>query len=331
LLVDHLSGVPTPELQSLSTLRASLAGSARTGATAWIRLGGLGIDDAAAHGALCTTIARFGLEPPAVEARPQLVVLDWSTVAECSAEGIAFFGTLAQRLTGSGVRVIAAEPGVGAIREILTDSGLRARCNGLEWVPCDACSRGAGRSVARAAVFNAAANESIDEFCDDLSETLVNLRVARDTSRAVTGTTFEMVHNVLSHAGAAHGVAAALLFPRRRPAVLQVGIADDGPGIAEAVLRHPRLRWLGWFSDAGVTASVLRGNLSGRGAEAGAEEGGGGLARAVKRMLRETESEVIVRSGAALVTLGSDDPERFSMRRLTYGTGTQIRIQFRLG
>lgn len=324
---DQLPAVPVVELHSLETLRASLGEATRTGATAWIRLRGLDIDDAMAHSALCNTLERLGLARGAAATPPQLVVLDWSTVGECSAEGVAFFATLAQQFVRDGVRVIVPEPAVEAIRGILTESGLRAGCEGLEWVPCEASGRGAGRSVARAAIFSALANESVDDFCDDLSATLEELRVPRVTARAVTGTTFEMVHNVLSHAAAPHGAAIALLFPRRRPKILQVGIADNGLGIPEALLRHPRHEWLGWFSDAEVTTRVLSGNLSGR----GAEEGGGGLARAVKRMLTETPSRLLLRSGAALITLESSSPERFIRRRLTYGTGTQIRMEFQIG
>lgn len=261
---------------------------------------------------------------------PQLVVLDWSTVEECTSEGVSFFVTLAQQLMGRGVRVIVTEPASQGIRGVLADSGLRVRCEGLEWVPCEVCGRSTVRSIARAAIFSRVQNESVDDFCDDLSAMLGELKAPRKTTLAVSGTTFEMLHNVLSHADASHGAATALLFPRRRPKILQVGIADNGLGIPEAVLRHPRHAWLAWFSDAEVAAAVLRGNLSGRGAESGADEGGGGLARAVKKLLSETSARLVLRSGTALITLQSSQPDHYVLRRLTYGTGTQIRLEVNL-
>jgi hypothetical protein len=163
-----------------------------------------------------------------------------------------------------------------------------------------------------------------------VSEALDEFAVPRTVRRAIMGTTHEVLHNVLSHAGATHGAATALLFPRRRPKILQIGIADDGLGIAGTVLRDPHHEELAWFSDARVTGAVIRDNLSGRGAVSGEREGGGGLARVVKRLLLETASKVFLRSGAALVVLRSEDPEHFLFHRLTYGTGTQIRLELRL-
>lgn len=327
---DQLPAIPAVQLQSLDTLRASLAGSGRNRTTAWIKLGGLAIEEASAHGAFCNTLERLGLTTDATASPPQLVVLDWSTVDECTSEGVSFFATLARQLVESGVRVIVTEPASAGIRGVLADSGLRARCDGLEWVPCEACGHITVRSIARAAFFSRVQNESVDDFCDDLSAALEDLRVPRKTLVAIAGTTFEMLHNVLSHADAPHGAATALIFPRRRPKVLQVGIADNGLGIPGSVLRHPRHAWLAWFSDAEVTSAVLRGNLSGRGAESGLDEGGGGLARAVRRLLSETSARLVLRTARALVILQSGQPDRFMLHRLTYGTGTQIRLQIAL-
>jgi hypothetical protein len=46
--------------------------------------------------------------------------------------------------------------------------------------------------------------------------------------------------------------------------------------------------------------------------------------------LEETTSEVTLRSGSALIRLASDDPDRYQVHRLTYGAGTQVRIELRL-
>lgn len=295
-----------------------------------MRLGGLGIDRPESHGALCSTLERLGIGTANGTKLPKLVVLDWSVVSNCSAEGLAFFSVLARHLVGSGVHVIATEPELEDIREVLVQSGIRARCDGVAWVSCATSGRPSVRSGARAALFTASWDASVDDFCDDLSATLVRLAVPRRARCAVMGTTHEMLHNVFSHAGARYGGATALLFPGRRPKVLQIGIADDGLGIAATVLRHPRHEWLGWFSDARVTGAVLRDSLTGRGAESGEEAGGGGLARIVKRLLSETTCKIIVRSGAALIVLRSGDADRFVPHRLTYGTGTQLRLELQL-
>jgi hypothetical protein len=314
--------------QSLTSLRTSLAGPMRTGEAVWLRLGGLGLDDARSHGALCNCLERLGIG--GAEIPPGIVVLDWSVASDCSAEGLVFFAVLAKHLVDTGVQVFAAEPAVSGIAEVLAQSGFRSGCAGVEWVPCDACGGGAAHCGARGALFSTSPNESVDDFCDDLSATLKRLAVPRSVRCAIMGTAQEVLHNVLSHAEASHGAAAALIFPRRRPKVLQIGIADDGVGIAGTILRHPRHAWLGWFSDAQVTEAVLRDHRSVRGADTGEEQGGGGLARLVKRLLAETPSSVILRSGSAFVTLRSQDPDHFHLRRLTYGTGTQFRLELPL-
>jgi hypothetical protein len=243
------------------------------GDAAWLRLGGLGLDDPGAHGALSTSLERLGMGLQDERLRPQIVVLDWSVVNGCSAEGLAFFAVLARRFIADGVHVIATEPQRMDVKDVLVNSGLQDACAGVRWIPCHASGQRTVESSARAALFYTGSNESLDEFCDDVSATLERLAVSRMVRRAVMGTTQEMLHNVSSHAGADHGAATALFFPRRRPRILQIGIADDGLGIASTVLRDPRHEWLAWFSDARVTGAVIRDNLSGRGPSLGMKKG----------------------------------------------------------
>lgn len=296
---------------------------------AWIRLDGLSLNVDSTHSALCHALTPFGLGAEPGHAVPTLVVLDWSTVTDCSAEGIAFFAVLVRRLSAMGVRVIACQPLGTAVSEVLKCSGVRSVCGPTEWVPCP-CEKGfAAESLAPAAIFGPDANDSVDDFCDGLSTAIRRLGVVRRTAAAVMGTTHELLHNVLSHAHAQHAAATALLLPRKRPQVLQIGVADDGIGITGSVLRHERHQWLSWFHDASVTEVVLHQALSGR--EAAVDGGGGGgLANILQRLLRETPATVLLRSGAAYITLRSTAPDHFEKTALTYGAGTQFRLELRL-
>ncbi|MBB4635974.1 hypothetical protein [Longimicrobium terrae] len=262
---------------------------------------------------------------------PKVLILDWSGVSNCSAEGLALFGVVTRRLAEHAVRIIIIEPEFTDTRSAVNGSRILDGCGGLEWVPSTASKRSILHCCAQAAAFSGSANESVDNFCDGLSDTLKAHAAPRRATLAMMGTAIELLHNVLSHAGSSHAAAAAFVLPRRRPAVLQVGIADDGIGIPAAVLRHPRHAWLTWFSDAGVTRAVIREQLSGRKTTEGeTDSGGGGMARVIKKLLEETSSEVTLRSGSALIRLSSTDPESYKVHRLTYGAGTQVRIELRL-
>lgn len=321
--------LPSLQLQSLATLRESFVPWSRTGKGMWLRLGGLATDDARVHGALCNALERlFAAEAGAV---PEALVLDWTGVSNCSAEGLALFGVVVRRLSEQAVRIIIVEPDFTDTQAAVAESRVIEECGGLDWVPSAASKRSILRCCTRAAAFSGAANESVDDFLDGLSDALQAHAVPPPGIRALMGTAMELLHNVLSHAGASHAAAAAFVLPRRRPPVLQLGIADDGIGIPSAVLRHPRHEWLNWFSDAGITRAVIRDQLSGRGdTEHGPEIGGGGMARVIRRLLEETTSEVTLRSGSALIRLTSDDPDHYDVHRLTYGAGTQVRVELRL-
>lgn len=321
--------LPSLDLTSVSSLRASLSPLRRSGAAAWVSLQGLPLEDARAHSALCQTLTQFGMGADRGRRVPDVAVLDWSNVDGCSAEGIAFFAVLARHLVGRGVRVVVCHSADSAVREVLEHAGIVAACGPVPWVSCPTRNASAVESIVPAAIFADETNDSILSFCDELSSCLARLGISRAHKRAVMGTTQELLHNVLSHASASHAAATALLLPRKRPKVLQIGIADDGQGIPGTVVRHERHRWLEWFHDAGITEVVLNRALSGR--ERADSGSGGGMARIIRRVLGETQSTVMLRSGAALITLRSNAPDRFERRALTYGAGTQIRLELRLG
>lgn len=322
-------GASSLDTSSVTSLRASVSSLKRSGDAAWIQLNGLPLEDGRAHSALCHALARFGLGAELGAHIPKAAVLDWSNVDGCSAEGVAFFAVLVRHLLAKGVRVIACRPADGAIAAVLERAGILVACGPITWVKCAACTPSAVEAIAPAAVFGSESNDSVFVFCDELSAALKRLALTRSVRQAVMGTTQELLQNVLSHASASHAAAMALLLPRKRPKVLQIGVADDGLGIPGSVLRQERYRWLGWFHDASVTEVVLSQALSGRPSTAESANGGG-MARIIKRLLRETTSTVMLRSSAALITLRSNAPDRFERRALTYGAGTQIRVELRL-
>jgi hypothetical protein len=323
------SALPDLQFQSLAALRDSFVPWSRTGKGMWLRMGGLATDDARAHGALCNALNR--LLGAAAGGAPDALVLDWSGVSNCSAEGLALFGVVVRRLSEAAVRIIVIEPDFTDTQAAIAESRIVDGCGELDWVPSVASKRSSLRCCTRAAAFSGTANESVDDFYDGLSETLRAHDVPRPAVLGIMGTAMELLHNVLSHAGASHAAAAAFVLPRRRPPVLQLGIADDGIGIPSTVLRHPRHEWLNWFSDAGVMRAVIREQLSGReDTDHSLETGGGGMARMIRRLLEETTSEVTLRSGSALIRLSSNDPDQYEIHRLTYGAGTQVRVELRL-
>src|SRR5690349_6647272 len=265
----------TLDPSSIESLRNSSRASRKAGETAWIRLDGLSVEDGTTHAALCHTLTRFRLGADTGRPVPKIVVLDWSTVENCSAEGLAFFAVLATRLLADGLRVIACEPSVGAIAQVIRQSGVHAACQPLTWIPCTCDKSRTVESLAPIATFSSESNETIDLFCETLSEGLKQVGLSRKQAAMVMGTMQELLHNVLSHANAAHGVAASLLFPKKRPKVVQIGIADDGAGIPETVLRQGRHEWLQWFHDASVTEVVLSQALSSRDKTTESGNGGG--------------------------------------------------------
>lgn len=252
-------------------------------------------------------------------------MLDWSGVLKCTAEGVAMFAVLERRLIAAGVKVFVCAPSAASVAHVMDQTGVRAACVSTEWIACECTGRITIESLARAAIFGPGTNDSVDTFSDDLASALHRPGLPRATTRAFMAVVHEVLHNVLSHSSADHAAAVALLFPSRHPAVAQVGVADDGIGISGHILAQPRHQWLGCFSDASVTETVLHEALSGRDSDTG-----GGMSFLVRRLLSDAESTVMVRSGSALLVLRNTAPGQYKKTALTFGGGTQFRIELRL-
>lgn len=315
-------------LSSPDALYGTLLPELRSGKALWLRLRGVGLDDAGAHRGFLTTLVSKGFGDQSVKA-PRTLVLDWSTTDLCTAEGIAFFTVVARHFAHRGCRVLACGASGAALNRVLADSGAREASACTAWVPVSAMGQVNVQSLAPIAIFGPARHPSIDTFTDALSARSRECGLANRAAAAVVGVTNEFLHNVLSHGDVRHAAAAALLFTRRRPRVLQIGLADDGVGIPASMQAQPRHAWMADFFDTLTARAVLRGALSGRPEDVPGAFTGGGMTRIVRRLLSDLKATVTLRSGAALLQLhGNTDDSRDT--RLTLGHGTQTRIEIPL-
>lgn len=98
-------------------------------------------------------------------------------------------------------------------------------------------------------------------------------------------------------------------------------------GIPTSLLTQVRHARLAEYSDALATRAALRDPLSGRSEEMVGAFTGGGMARMVKRLVTDAGATVTFRSGAALVRINPSSGDDPVVSRLTYGHGTQTRIE----
>jgi len=229
--------------------------------------------------------------------------------------------------------MIGCQPGTQDLRSVVDQVVASTPTLSLEWLPSAAAESPARiSSAAEACVFGGGSNAPIDSFCDSLSATLQQIGVAKRVRKAVMGITLEAFQNVLSHSEAAHAAATALVLRKRRPPAIQIGLADDGRTIATSVVGQSRHAWLGQFHDSNITELVLHSALTRRSSHERSAHGNtetGGFGLIIKRLLLETRSSVLVRSGAALIKFDSSTPGEYERFSLDYGVGTQVRIEIR--
>jgi hypothetical protein len=313
--------------RSVEGLRRDLRPLLKSRRARWIALSGLGADDARAHSALHTSLRCVGFYGETGEQRPDLVVLDWSAVADCSADGFAMLPVLAFALRERGVATVICGPSDAGIARLIDEMNLRAICGGDDWVTNPTLGSPGARALAEAAAFASTGDRpDLDRFLDQVGAALPTLGGRADEVDLVYALLAEAVQNVRSHSGARRAVVTALLRPRLRPPVLQFGLADDGVGVSANVLTQDRYAWLQQFTDASVTETVIHQQLSGRANGAG----GGGFGAMLQEALRATASNVVLRTGAAHLAFPGGDAARYRKTSLTYGVGTQLKIELRL-
>jgi hypothetical protein len=329
-------GIDLEGIADADALRARLRAGRKTGCVAWIELHGLAVDNPNIHGALLHALTPFGLGGQRGGKPPTAAVLDWTRVEKVSAEGLALFAVLAGTLQSRGVDVIACAPGDGDVAALLETSDIRASCPDVRWIAC--ASRYVNRarhcveSLAPAIPFGGALGRSpVRAFLASVGRVLGDLGIDGAETALATDAVAELLLNVLTHAGAEHASAAMLLHRRRRPRVVEIGVADGGTGIATNILAQPRHAWLAPLSDRAATAAVFEHALSGR----DDADGGGGMTRIMRRLVDTCRATVTVRSGAAKIVLGHAGDGGLMAGRLrvaghTFGWGTQTRIALTL-
>ena len=322
-MVTSAAVLDLSKLRNIEDLHRIFHDEKRNGRMSWCRLGGLSAACGPTHGALLRFLEERGIGTDHAGRGPHAIVLDWSTVAACSADGFAFFSVIVRALCGAGYQVVMCAPTDGDVAQVLDRSGLRAACGHLTWIPCPCSQPGRLEVMGTAAVFGGSeGRDSVDDFLWHLDDELDRIRLERYRADLVAGAATELVQNVLSHAGGAGAAITAVLHRRRRPRVLEIGVADGGIGIAGHLLSQDRYDGLMPYTDAFVAEAVFGRALSGRTIEAG----GGGLSRIVRRLRDECEARVLVRSGAALLSFSGPSTTRCDAHRLTCGWGTQTLI-----
>jgi hypothetical protein len=315
------------DIPGVMELRAMLHEDMRAGQVVWCRLNGLSAGRGSTHAALLRMLKDLGLGGEFPRLRPHTVVLDWSTVGACSADGLAFFAVLVRVLSSAGMQVVLCEPGDGDVARILDQSGLRAFYAGHVWIPCPCTPSRRTDVVAPAAVFGGSDGRgNAEQFVYQLDQALDEMRVDPRLACLLSGICVDLVQNVHSHAGGVQASAVSLQHSRRRPPVVEIGMADGGDGIAAHLLSQERHAWLTSFTDATVVEAVFGRALSGRGGEAG----GGGLSRLIRRLRDDFDTTVVVRSGAGLLSFSGPSVQKCACHRLTCGWGTQTLISVRV-
>ena len=313
------------DYSSASALEAQVTGHKRSGSLEWIRAEAFSLDNEQWHSALCRVLSHFGLCGETSRVPPQVAVLDWSRTETCSAEGLAFFAVLIQRLTSIGVTVVACDAGLSDVSLVLETSGARAMTQTKRWISGKPEARNSVETLVPLAVSATGTTNGIGIFCNSLNDSLVALGATKKCRQAVVGTVIDLIQNVKSHSQAQYAAATALLLSRKRPKIIQIGIADDGLGIPNTVLSQPLHQWLAWFPDASLTEVVLDQGLSSR-----ESQSGGGSAHLIRRLVSEVRSRVIIRTAGALISFDSEAPSKFTKRNLSPGLGTQVRLEVSL-
>jgi len=313
------------DLGSSQSLYESTARMRRTGEVRWICLSGLCVDSKN-HSAFCRAVCELSSLTDAASTSPQLIVLDWGRVEVCSAEGIAFFLILVRWLLEQRMSFVVCSPTHFGVSTALDRGGARTCCgDAVCWIRSESRGVAAVEEIAQCVVLARGEDQVVSTFLDELSASLTRLQLPKATRQLVMGLTHEVFQNVRSYAEANFVAAAAYYFQRRH--CLQIGIADDGVGIADTILRQDRHAELDWFSDARIVSLVLRRGLSGRAVAADGTVSGGGMSQLIPVVLNGVRSAIMLRSGRALLGLRSDSPKYPAPQRFNFARGTQFRLE----
>ena len=296
--------------------------------SAFIRLDGLSVEPTGVHAALLQYLRRAGCGDDLPSAPPRLVAFDWSCAEQCSAEGLAFFGVLSRLVREKGQMMIVCSPKTRDLHGIVTEAGLRDDAGPVTWIS----SQTGGQRITALAAPTLSFQSPVAEVAARPFvlgiEALLERNFVRPRAIDLTGSLLmELLQNVSTHATGAWASGVAVVHTRRRPAVLEIGLADTGDGLPRTVLVGPRLRWIVPLCDASVLEAFVANGLTSR----AVEEGGGALRDVVAEFLTAVAGGVVlIRSGSALVRLDPSLLRSIRPTQLSYGFGTQIRIEIPL-
>lgn len=288
-----------------------------------VDLAGLSIDDAAANSLLCNSLQRCGLATDGDVESPLYPRLDWSRADGTTAAGLAFFSVVVRELLGRGQRYQIIEPADRRLLSLVTGQCSDLEISG-EWTPAVCESFSGARIECLAATKIAQGTVGMSHFLDVCADALSPHSVAGEVALCM-GCVQELIGNALGHAESPHAAAVLFRMPTRRPVVIEIGIADCGPGIAATILRQERHHGLTSFSDATLLDAVFRSAFSGR----DAEQGGGGFGRTFTQVAECPATQLVIRSGCGWLSTARD-AQGFRKSRFTWGVGTQASLTLRL-
>ncbi len=318
------TGVVVVQALDAGRLRDATRDDVRARRTCWLPMEGAALGDPDAHRGFVHHAAAGGVVPGVEDApAPEAVVFDWSRTGMPAAEAAAYFAVVLQRCGEGGISrryvVLPERTDASVVVEAACGPELNGRStDGSETV------RRACRLLASTGPIPCSSLAPVARFMDELSRSLVAAGAGEPGRRAVA-IAQEVIGNVFGHAAASRMCAVALLFTRRRPAVIQVGVADDGRGIPRAVLDRAEYRGFGLLHDASVLHAVVARQLTERASDGGADaDGRGGLGAMLGEQLPALGA-VRVRSGAALVSAARGTGWRRAW--LDHGYGSQFVVE----
>jgi hypothetical protein len=309
---------------NVTELRRTLSQSLRTGQAKWLRLDGLSVNSLRTHDGLQMSLRSFGAFGDLGLLQPSIVVLDWGSAFPGDADGLAFFPILSRLLIAAGAKVIACMPNNSNLASIVEKSDCVALAGeGISWIPGVPGVPGSYEPVAPVILLPNGKGQGLGALINCVEQRMRDIGCS-NVIDLTSSLLVELIQNVQAHSDCTYAGIGTVLLKRRRPPVLQVGIADDGVGIAVNLLSQPRHAWLGQFCDATIAETTLAHEMSGR--EVG---NGGSLGALMRKFLGETCSQVILRTGTAHLSMSSEAPDAYRTRSLTYGVGTQLLIEIK--
>ena len=314
--------------QNATQLRARLKAARDRVSSTFIRLDGLAVEPTGTHSAMLQYLRRAGCGDDLPGTPPQVVALDWSCADRCSAEGLAFFGVLGCLIQTRGQILIVCSPSASDLAGIVMEAGLQETCTHARWIASQASGRRMTRIASPSLVFDSPiAGHEVLAFFTAIEAVLERNKLPPDSVDLTTSLLMELLQNISTHAVGACASVVAVVHSRRRPAVLEIGLADSGKGMPSTVLTSPRLQWLVPLCDASILEAFVANGFTSRPLEAG----GGALREVVLKFLDMVPGGVIlIRSGSALIRLDLSLARSLRPTQLSYGFGTQLRVEIPL-